>query len=706
MTLPFTCAPIISHRFDLPRALVWVSLGCMITSAVGFLPANDNLIWPTLLMLAGAIALGAVLWLRREWGIPAMASSREAGTDGRVRILPLILGIALLALLGLRSAQWMLPVEAQVMIPMHVQVLLLVCGAALLVVGAGGLRRADLASWRVAVKTHRGEILLVLAIMLLALAPRLYQLGDAVRAFMDEGPFLNGLVTMRDNPAIPMLAPLHSIGSFTRLFSYTQLVLSDIFGSSLAVFRLAGVLFGVLTVGATYGLARLLFDRRTAWVAGVLLATFPPHIHMSRIGINNVADPLFGVLALVFFVLGLRTRRRLYTVLVGVMLGFLPYFYEGGELLYPPLLLLWAGILAFNRDTRPSLRGIGWMLLAALVLALPVYYTSISYDLPLFTRLDEASAGGNYFLKLLMSPNGMAQVSDYLRERLLPPLLHYVHAPDPSLFYSGQTALILPPLVVLFLLGLAHALRRRSGLLLVLWVLATVLGNSLIFFNNWTARFVVVMPAIAILCAVGWRYTWAMVWPVNLTPNPSPQTGEGSKQALESPSPLIEKGRFPRGEVSVFLPLRLRLSALPILLLLLSVSQIAYYFGPHLTYYNEQIIELRSHYDVVFRTMRLPADTIVYFHYRDPVQVPFYYALLKYVNDPHEFHAERFENYDFTNLAPQGRFAFFVDPIDPEALAKLEALWYLDGPYFDAGSGLRQSEQFGLYLVTPLLRRS
>jgi hypothetical protein len=104
--------------------------------------------------------------------------------------------------------------------------------------------------------------------------------------------------------------------------------------------------------------------------------------------------------------------------------------------------------------------------------------------------------------------------------------------------------------------------------------------------------------------------------------------------------------------------------------------------------------------------MKLPADTIVYFHYHDPVQVPFYYALLKYMGDPHEFHAERFENYDFNNLAPEGRFAFFVDPIDREALAKLEALWYLDGPYFDAGSGLPEHQQFGLYLVTPLLRRS
>lgn len=133
---------------------------------------------------------------------------------------------------------------------------------------------------------------------------------------------------------------------------------------------------------------------------------------------------------------------------------------------------------------------------------------------------------------------------------------------------------------------------------------------------------------------------------------------------------------------------------------------IAYYFGPHLEYYNEQqIIDLRSQYDVVFRTMRLPADTIVYLHYNAAHQVAFFYALLKYMGDPHEFHAERFENYDFSNLNPNGRFAFFVDPIDRGALVKLEALWHLDGPYYDTESGLPESQQFGLYLVTPLLRR-
>src|SRR5690606_40187191 len=102
--------------------------------------------------------------------------------------------------------------------------------------------------------------------------------------------------------------------------------------------------------------------------------------------------------------------------------------------------------------------------------------------------------------------------------------------------------------VPLFLLGLVHALRRRSGWLLVLWVLLTALGNSLILFNNWTARFVVVMPAIAILCAVWLRCTWEMVWgrgeiPHPLRSVPSPYMARGLQKHLCSPLQFVERGR-------------------------------------------------------------------------------------------------------------------------------------------------------------------
>lgn len=656
----FSSVPTIKLAVD--RTLL--ALVCMIASAVGFLPNNPYLILPALLMLAGGGALIGALRLRPAEGIPQTLPVTPAASQARVRWIPLLAGVGLLALLGLRGGKNMIVPGLYEAINIHMQALLLVSGTALLVSGAGGLRRSDLSALRAWLNAHRREALLVLALLVLALAVRMYHVGDGVKAFMDEGPFVWAIVNMRRNPLLPFTAPMHPTASSTYLFPYTQLVLSQWFGSSLTVFRMGAVLYGVLTVGATYALGRLLFDRRVALTAGVLLAVLPPHIHMSRIGIYNIADPLFGVLALACFAYAIRTRRRLFYVLAGAMLGLLPYVYEAGELLFPPLVLLWAGWLALNGPTRPALRGLGWMLLVALLVSLPVYYTSFSYGLALFSRLDDANAGGNYIASLLISPNGFAQLGTYLSDDLLPPLLHFIHTPDPSLFYNGLTALILPWLVPLFLLGLFHALcrPRAGGMLLVLWVLLTALGNSLILYNNWTPRFVVVMPAAALLCAAGLRYTL----------------------------PLLNIRSW---------------TVYKVLLVVLAASQVIYYFGFHLGYYNRQILGLRRHYDVVYRTRELPPETIVYFNYDDPVQVPFTYSLLEYVGDPHVFHAERFHNYDFTNLDPERSYAFFLNARDKDALSKLEALWYLDGPYYNPRSGLTEVKQYELYLATPWLRK-
>lgn len=650
------------RTLTLARWCVLLSLGLMTASAIGYLPGNRSLTLPLLLFVAGGIALGAALWLNRELGIP-QAARTAVPADRPIRWRIFAGGVVLLALLAARNSQQMiLPSAVFGLMNIHIQVVVLVLGVLLLVAGAGGLRRSDMQRLWSALWARRREGLLVLAIAMIAFVPRTYELQDMVRAFMDEGPFMAAVVGMRDNPQAPMLAPLHATASSTRMFPYVQLVLSDIFGSSLTMFRMGAVVFGVLTVMLTYGLARVLFDRKTALAAGVLLAMFPPHIHMSRIGIYNIADPVFGLAALIGFAAALRERRRVYYVFAGVMLGALPYFYEGGELLYPALLVAWAVYLWVAGPQKPSRRGMLWLALAAVLVAAPVYFTSLTYHLPLFTRFDDTNLGGDFWLPVLLAPNGLNTLLLYWKERILPAVLHYMHAPDASLFYSGDTALILPYLVPPFFLGIVHALRRPRAVLLLMWLVLTVLGNSLIVYNNWTARFVVVMPAVAILCAVGLRYTLPVL------------AGERVQPVLKA------------------------------LLLVFSLAQIVYYFGTHMPLYNHRIMDLRKHYDVAFRIFDLPEENIVYFNFEDHIQLPFTYDFLKYVGDPHEFHGERFDNYDLTNLDPNKRYAFFIDPLDKAALAKVEVLWYLDGPYF-ADNGIPRETQYGLYYATPWLRR-
>ena len=581
-----------------------------------------------------------------------------------IRRTPTLLGLAFLTILALRGSNMLIFPTLAALLPVQVQALCLLAGISLLLIGIGGLRRAHLALLRDFLAVHRREALLFSAIVGLAFALRLYHVGDSVLAFIDEGPFMSALMQMRLDPTLSLTAIMHPVASSTRLFPFIQLLLSDVFGDSLAIFRLTPVLFGTLTVAATYGLARSLFDRRTAFIAGLIFATFPPHIHMSRIGIYNIADPLFGVLALLCFSLALRTRQRLYYVLAGIALGMLRYFYEGGELVFPALILLWVIWLFLTGPQRPSWSGLGWMLAMALLVALPVYFTNASYGLPFFTRLNARNLGSAYWEQFLLSANGLKQLFIYLGGHFLPPLLHYFHAPDASLFYGGQTALVLPFLVPFFLLGVVFALwrLRRGGMLLLLWLLVTVIGNSLIIYNNWTARFVVAMPAVALVVAVGLRYSLPLI--------------------LKAPRWRLYKS----------------------LVVIFCLLQVLYYFGLHLPYYNHQIVDLRRHYDVVYRTMALPEDTRVYMVYEDYIQTYLTFDFLKYLGDQHEFVAVDMDNFDLSKLPHDQHYVFFANPNDKAVISKFEQVWYLDGPYYDS-TDIPQFYQYGAYHVSPWLWR-
>lgn len=567
----------------------------------------------------------------------------------RVRWLLLAVGALLLILLGLRSAKNPFLPSLPDLTPLHVQAVLLVAGIGLLVAGVGGLNRAVFRFTMRWLRRHQREGLLVAGIVLLAFAIRLYRLDSSVLALVDEDPFMGGVVMMRDNPLLPLTGSLHDIASFTRLFSFVQLVLSDLFGSSLMIFRLASVLFGSLTVGATYGLARALFDQRVAVFAAVLLATFPPHIHMSRLGLNNIADPLFGVLALLFFVRALQTRQRVFYALAGAMLGLLAYFYEGGELLFPLLLALWAGWLSITGAIKPTMRGLLWLLLVAVLVALPVHYTFWSHGLPLFNRVSDNDLGLGYWLVLLIAPNGLHHVSAFVRHQMLPSLYHFTHLPDASVYYGGETALILPYLVPLFVLGLLRSLWRPRWMLLVLWVLLTVLGNSLLLNNVWTARFVVVMPGVAILLALGLHTLLGLVMS---------RVGQWIGWAT---------------------------------LLLVAALQIAYYFGPHLSIYNTQIVDLHRRYDLVERVRQLPDDVqiILVVDSEISLDVP-----LDYLGDNH--HVSVVSSSDPEMVTLSGDVAFFTDR--PQALTAFAEAGSLDGPYYS--DNLPHADQYELYRIT------
>lgn len=513
----------------------------------------------------------------------------------------------------------------------------------------------------------------LLALMLLALVLRLWNLEGAVHLYVDETHFADAVTRLWDKPDVQMLTYISPIAAFTWVFPYLQHFVMLLAGPSLAGLRLLSVLLGVLTLPAVYGLGRGLFGHKTGLLAAGLLAVFPPHIHFSRLALNNIADPLIAAALLAALVAALRGGGRAHYALAGVLLGLSQYFYEGGRLLVPPLLLLWLLALwagGWRGLPRPSRRGLLLMFTGAALVAMPYYMTLSLYGATITPRLGLAGMETTFWTDLLAGPDGLAQLAVYFRERLNPALLHFIHAPDGSAFYyGGETALLLPALLPFFLLGLAAALWRwrGGGSLLLIWPLLTALGNSLIEDNNWSARFVVAFPALVLLTALGMHTLWRL---------------------LQTAAPQAAP--------------RLRPAA-ALLLVALATGQVLYYFGPHLALYNQQIRPFLDHQDVGFRSLDMPPGTEVYLLSNELTFKPHITTMQRLADvqmDLFIVNPGLFVLVGLEHLRPGRPYAFFVLPDDGETIRSLRARFGPDlhGPYFSPFN-LPLDKQYALYSV-------
>jgi hypothetical protein len=228
--------------------------------------------------------------------------------------------------------------------------------------------------------------------------------------------------------------------------------------------------------------------------------------------------------------------------------------------------------------------------LATFLIAAPIYTTIFALHAPLFPRLNQEALQGDYWLSLLASRSGQGVFDNYAAQ-ISESLFVLFHIPEKSLFYRGETPLMLVYIVPAFFLGVYDVLRRaRSRLILpLMWVAATVVGNSVLQFTPQSPRYVVVFPALMLLAAVGIRYTLPMILPVD------PFKGDVGEGLRPSPTQI----RF------------VYRSAAMLFVLALAAAQAAYYFTVHLPVYNDQIRLYQDGQDVLMRSLNFPPGTQV-----------------------------------------------------------------------------------------------
>jgi hypothetical protein len=622
-------------------------------------------------LLIGGLLLGAALWLS-PWQLPFMQPARETASVRTAR-RPLIAGLVLLALGTIFGGRL---IDALPQLSAHAQFALLL--AAVLLIGwalSGAPRHLP--------EVPRRELAGVAALTVAALVLRAVETTSLVPGLVDEVHFIVGVHAFQDNPALPLLRTTSTYLPATMLYSYWEWLAVTGLGRSLEGLRFVSALAGALTVPAVYLLARALFNRRTALAAALLLLAFPPSLHISRNSFAQPGDAFFGALALALLAHGLCRGQRWAWAWGGVALGMTQYFYEGGRLLFPLLVLAWFVYMIIVwgvRRMRPHRRGMAIALLAAVLVALPMYVTMAVTGAPFSSRFEE-SGGTSGLSHTLREFTTLPPFDQYTAARqFVDPFLVYMALPDATGdFYGSDQPLVLPILVPLLFLGLAHILwRPRSPAVLVAGlVLAASAGNILLSANDWSNRYVMVMPMLPVLMAVGLCYTLPLLWPRASWPH----------------SPRLRR-------VGALL--------LPLLALSIAALQLTYYLGP---FQRDYAVSFRAakpgadFNDALLRAAALPDAgarqvILVSATYQDAHVPRGLFSFLVDSDYPVLTMTRDQLTPDFLLTLPRDRgYVFFLEPADAESLRVLASAFPLGPPDYSTRPLLPANEQYLMFVV-------
>ena len=359
--------------------------------------------------------------------------------------------------------------------------------AAILLFLAAVHRPAERPAPRDWIRARRWPLLAVAALALFAFVLRAWRIGDIPFTLAgDEAS--QGLEALKYS-AGEWRSPFTTgwLGVPTMGFIFNSLSLA-VTGPTIAGLRLPWALVGTLTVLTTFLLVRQLLNVRIALLTAFLVAVFHYHIHFSRLGSNQIADPLFMSLSLLFLYRGLDRRRPLEWGLAGVATGVALYFYAGARLT-PVVIAVVLGylfILAPRRFWADHRSGVAALVAGFLLTAAPMLQYAARFPDDFNARINEVGIIQSGWLERQVTNNGQSLVS-VLFDQFQRSALMFNFYPDRTEWYGLPEPMLDPLFGAIFMMGLIYALLRlfspqhgpRVAPMIAWWFGGMMLGGML-----------------------------------------------------------------------------------------------------------------------------------------------------------------------------------------------------------------------------------
>ena len=277
------------------------------------------------------------------------------------------------------------------------------------------------------------------------------------------------------------------LGVPTMSFFFNSITIK-LLGQTIVGLRLPWALVGTTAVLVTFLLVKRLKNNLMAFVIAFLVATYHYHIHFSRLGSNQIADPFFMALSLLFLYRALDEHRWLDWALAGGVVGLAFYFYAGARLTAVVIL----AVLAYEFIRQPrhfwQQHRLGLVILLGgfFVVGGPIIQYALRFPNDFNARINAVGIIQSGWLEqeVIIRQENMATI---LFDQFRRAALAFNYYRDRTVWYGLRQPFLDPFFGVFFLLGLGVSTLRlwgktadsRSAPMVAWWWGGMILGGLL-----------------------------------------------------------------------------------------------------------------------------------------------------------------------------------------------------------------------------------